>query len=139
MASSPETSATASRGSAAAALVAAGILLSRVIGLVRERVLAIYFGTGLHADVWSAGLRLPNVLQNLLGEGTLSASFIPAYSALLGEGRTKDAGRVAGAMFALLLGVAGAVALIGVLLAPALVSVFTPGDRKSTRLNSSHT
>ena len=56
----------ATRASAAAALVGAGILLSRVIGLVRERVLAIYFGTGLHADVWSAGLRLPNVLQNLL-------------------------------------------------------------------------
>ncbi len=98
-----------------------------MIGLVRERVLAIYFGTGLHADVWSAGLRLPNVLQNLLGEGTLSASFIPAYSALLGQGRTKEAGRMAGAMFALLLAIAGAVALLGVLLAPVLVTVFTPG------------
>jgi putative peptidoglycan lipid II flippase len=123
----PEPAAPATRASAAAALVAAGILLSRVIGLVRERVLAIYFGTGLHADVWSAGLRLPNVLQNLLGEGTLSASFIPAYSALLGQGRTKEAGRMAGAMFALLLAIAGAVALLGVLLAPVLVTVFTPG------------
>jgi len=75
------------RSTAAAAVVAAGILLSRIVGLVRERVLATYFGTGLHADVFSAGLRLPNVLQNLLGEGTLSASFIPAYSALLGQGR----------------------------------------------------
>ena len=117
----------AARGSTAAALVGAGILLSRIVGLVRERVLAIYFGTGLQADVWSAGLRLPNVLQNLLGEGTLSASFIPAYSALLGQGRTKEAGRVAGAMFALLLAIAGAVALLGVLLAPVLVTVFTPG------------
>ena len=123
----PEPAPPAARGSTAAALVGAGILLSRVIGLVRERVLAIYFGTGLHADVWSAGLRLPNVLQNLLGEGTLSASFIPAYSALLGQGRTKEAGRVAGAMFALLLAIAGAVALLGVLLAPVLVTVFTPG------------
>ena len=123
----PEPVVPATRASAAAALVGAGILLSRVIGLVRERVLAIYFGTGLHADVWSAGLRLPNVLQNLLGEGTLSASFIPAYSALLGQGRTKEAGRMAGAMFALLLAIAGAVALLGVLLAPVLVTVFTPG------------
>ena len=122
-----EPAAPAAHASAAAALVAAGILLSRVIGLVRERVLAIYFGTGLHADVWSAGLRLPNVLQNLLGEGTLSASFIPAYSALLGQGRTQEAGRMAGAMFALLLAIAGAVALLGVLLAPLLVTVFTPG------------
>ncbi|MEO8466460.1 MAG: murein biosynthesis integral membrane protein MurJ [Gammaproteobacteria bacterium] len=123
----PESAAPATRASAAAALVGAGILLSRIVGLVRERVLAIYFGTGLQADVWSAGLRLPNVLQNLLGEGTLSASFIPAYSALLGQGRTQEAGRMAGAMFALLLAIAGAVALLGVLLAPVLVTVFTPG------------
>ncbi len=108
-------------------LVAAGILLSRIAGLVRERAIAAYFGTELHADVLGAGLRLPNVLQNLLGEGTLSASFIPVYSELLGQGRTKEAGRVAGAMFGLLLAVAGAIALLGVLLAPLLVSVFLPG------------
>jgi putative peptidoglycan lipid II flippase len=115
------------RAGAAAFLVGLGIFLSRIVGLVRERVLATYFGTGLHADVLSAGLRLPNVLQNLLGEGTLSASFIPAYSALLGKGRTEEAGRVAGAAFALLLAVAGAISLLGVLLAPLVVSVFTPG------------
>jgi putative peptidoglycan lipid II flippase len=108
-------------------LVAAGIFLSRVAGLVRERVIATYFGTGLHADVLGAGLRMPNVLQNLLGEGTLSASFIPVYSELLGQGRTKEAGRVAGAMFGLLLCVAGAIALLGILFAPLLVDVFLPG------------
>jgi putative peptidoglycan lipid II flippase len=112
---------------AASLLIAAGILLSRIVGLVRERVVATYFGTGLHADVFSAGLRMPNVLQNLLGEGTLSASFIPVYSELLGQGRTKEAGRVAGAMFALLLGIAGVISLLGILLAPVLVTVFTPG------------
>jgi len=113
-------------------LVAAGIFLSRIAGLVRERVIATYFGTGLHADVLGAGLRMPNVLQNLLGEGTLSASFIPVYSELLGQGRTKEAGRVAGAMFGLLLAVAGTIALLGILLAPLLVDVFLPGfeDRR---------
>jgi len=108
-------------------MVGVGILSSRIAGLVRERVIATYFGTGLHADVFAAALRMPNVLQNLLGEGTLSASFIPVYSELLGQGRTKEAGRVAGAMFALLLGVAGFISLAGILLAPLLVSVFTPG------------
>jgi putative peptidoglycan lipid II flippase len=67
------------------------------------------------------------VLQNLLGEGVLSASFIPAYSALLGQGRTQEAGRVAGAMFALLLTVAGAISLIGIAIAPLLVMVVMPG------------
>jgi putative peptidoglycan lipid II flippase len=123
----PEAPQPIARSGLAALAVGAGILLSRVIGLVRERVLATYFGTGLHADVFSAGLRLPNMLQNLLGEGTLSASFIPAYSALLGQGRTQEAGRVAGAMFALLLAIAGGIALLGSALAPMLVSLFTPG------------
>jgi putative peptidoglycan lipid II flippase len=117
----------------AALLVGLGIGLSRMVGLVRERVIATYFGTGLHADVFSAGLRLPNVLQNLLGEGTLSASFIPAYSALLGQGRAQEAGRVAGAAFALLLAVAGAISLLGVALAPLLVSIFTPGFEGARR------
>ena len=112
---------------AASLLIAAGIFLSRIVGLVRERVVAMYFGTGIYADVFNAGLRMPNVLQNLLGEGTLSASFIPVYSELLAQGRKAEAGRVAGAMFALLLAVAGGIALLGVVLAPVLVDVLTPG------------
>jgi putative peptidoglycan lipid II flippase len=114
-------------GASSSALVAAGILLSRIAGLVRQRALATYFGTGLQADVFSAALRMPNVLQNLLGEGTLSASFIPVYSELLHQGRVKEAGRVAGAMFALLLAVAAGVSLLGIGLAPVLVTVFAPG------------
>ncbi len=117
----------ARRSLAAAALVAAGIFLSRIVGLIRERFIATFFGAGLHADVFAAGLRMPNVLQNLLGEGTLSASFIPVYSELIGQGRTQEAGRLAGALFALLLGIAGAISLIGIVLAPLLVAVFTPG------------
>jgi putative peptidoglycan lipid II flippase len=116
------------RGSAASARwVAAGILLSRIAGLVREMIFARYFGTSVAADAWRAAFRMPNVLQNLLGEGTLSASFIPQYAKLLEDGREADAGRLAGAVFALLLALAGALTLLGVLLAPVLVSVFTPG------------
>lgn len=114
-------------GRGGALLVGGGILLSRLTGLVRDRVLAAYFGTGLHADVFSAGLRMPNLLQNLLGEGTLSASFIPVYSELLAQGRKEEAGRLAGAVFALLLAIAALFSLIGIALAPVLVSIFTPG------------
>ncbi len=112
---------------AASALIAAGILLSRVAGLVRTRVVAMFFGTSEIADVFAAGMRMPNLLQNLLGEGVLSASFIPVYSELLHQGRKKEAGRVAGAIFALLLAAAGALALFGVLAAPVIVAVFAPG------------
>lgn len=115
------------KAAAYARLVAAGILLSRIAGLIRERIFAQYFGTSLAADAFKAALRGPNVLQNLLGEGTLSASFIPVYSELLAQGRKEEAGRVAGAVFALLLAIAGLLSLIGIALAPVVVSVLTPG------------
>ena len=110
-----------------ARLVAAGILSSRIAGLVRDAVFASYFATSAFADVFRLALRMPNVLQNLLGEGTLSASFIPVYARLLEQGRKEEAGRFAGAIFSLLLAVAGLLTLIGVALAPVLVGVFAAG------------
>ena len=116
---------------AAAFLVSAGILLSRITGLVRERVFASYFGSSLYADVWRAALKIPNLLQNLLGEGTLSASLIPVYSQLLEEGEEGEAGegaaRFAGATLGILAAVAGILVLLGVLLAPLLVKVVYSG------------
>ncbi len=123
----PEAAPEGPSGSAASATVAGGILLSRIAGLVRERVFAQFFGTSLYADVFRAGLRMPNVLQNLLGEGTLSASFIPVYAELLEQGKKEEAGRVAGAIFAILFMLAGILALIGILFSPLLVSIFLPG------------
>lgn len=111
----------------AAPRVAAGILVSRVLGLVRESVFAHYFGNGALADAWRAGLRIPNVIQNLLGEGSLSASFIPVYVRLLEEGREREAGRVAGAVLGLLCLVAGLLAAAGVWSAPFLAAVVAPG------------
>jgi putative peptidoglycan lipid II flippase len=108
-------------------LVAAGIFLSRIAGLIRDIVFAHYLGTSQFASAFRGSLRMPNVLQNLLGEGTLSASFIPVYARLLERGDREGAGRLAGAIFALLVAVAGALALFGVIMAPVLVSVFLPG------------
>ncbi len=116
------------RGEASASsLVAGGILLSRIAGFVRDRATAAYFGTSLYGDVVRAGLRMPNILQNLLGEGTLSASFIPVYSELLHEGRKEEAGRVAGAVFALLLALAGLLSVLGVIFAAPLTDLLLPG------------
>ena len=107
--------------------VAAGILLSRLAGLARERAIAYFFGTSLYADAWRAALRIPNVLQNLLGEGTLSASFIPVYAEMVEQGRHQDARRFAGAAVGILAVVAGLAALLGIALAPLLVTTFFAG------------
>jgi putative peptidoglycan lipid II flippase len=107
--------------------VAIGILLSRISGLVRENIFARFFGASLYADVWRAALRGPNLLQNMLGEGTLSASFIPVYASLLENGKEREAGRVAGAVFALLVMLAAVLALLGIAIAPILVSLAFAG------------
>lgn len=90
-------------------------------------VFARWFGTTGFADAWTAALKVPNVLQNLLGEGSLSASFIPVYAELEHQGRSADARRLAGAVFGLLVAVAGALALLGVLAAPWIVDVVALG------------
>ncbi len=115
------------RGKAAAAMVAAGILLSRLSGLVRERFFAHYLGTSLAADAYRAAFRVPNMLQNLLGEGVLSASFIPVYARLRAEGREREASELAEATFALLALVASIIVALGILCAPLLVSSSRPG------------
>ncbi|HEX8451479.1 MAG TPA: murein biosynthesis integral membrane protein MurJ [Longimicrobium sp.] len=129
----PKSPRAAPSGNRASATIAAGILLSRLAGLVREAVGAGYLGTSAYADAFRAGLRMPNILQNLLGEGTLSASFIPVYAELLHEGKEEEAGRVAGAVFALLFALAGVLALVGVLLAPVLTAVLLPGFQGERR------
>ena len=72
-------------GARAAWLVGAGIFLSRIAGLVRESVFSFYFGNSAIADAWGAAWRTPNLIQILLGEGTLSASLIPVYARFLEE------------------------------------------------------
>ncbi|MFQ5677980.1 MAG: murein biosynthesis integral membrane protein MurJ [Gemmatimonadota bacterium] len=109
--------------------VGAGILLSRLAGYVRDLAIAFFFGTSLAADAYAAALRIPNVLRNLLGEGTLSASFVPVYSALLGEedGSAASAQRLARGVLTIMLGLAGLLAGLGILFAPLLTRVVAPG------------
>jgi putative peptidoglycan lipid II flippase len=106
--------------------VALGIFLSRVAGLVRSRALAHFLGSGDAGDAVAAAFRIPNLLQNLFGEGALSASFIPAYAGLHARD-PKRADQLAGAVGAVLaLGMSVLVAL-GVLGAPWLVDLVAPG------------
>jgi len=121
------------RARGAAALVALGILLSRIAGLVRQRVFAHYFANSAAAGAFTAALRIPNFLQNLFGEGALSASFIPVYAGLLARADDEEAGRVAGAIGALLALSMAALVLVGVLGTPWLVDFIAPGFEGGTR------
>ncbi|MGA9209413.1 MAG: murein biosynthesis integral membrane protein MurJ [Terriglobales bacterium] len=108
-------------------LVASGIFLSRVAGLIRDRVFAHYFGNSDAADAFKAALRIPNFLQNLFGEGVLSASFIPVYAKLLARQDEEEARRTAGAVAALLALSTSLLVLLGVLATPYLIDAIAPG------------
>jgi putative peptidoglycan lipid II flippase len=114
-------------------LVGSGILISRIVGLVRQRVFNSYFGLFDEADVFSSALRVPNLLQNLFGEGVLSASFIPVYARLLAEGDDEEADRVAGAVGALLAICSSVIVLLGVLATPYLMWAIAPGFEGAKR------
>ncbi len=110
-----------------AGLVGAGILLSRLFGLLRQRALSHYLGLSDAADAFNAAFRIPNLLQNLFGEGVLSASFIPVYARLRAQGEEGEAVRVANAVFGLLGLITACLVALGVTLAAPLTDVIAPG------------
>ncbi len=114
-------------------LVGMGILASRTAGLIREIVLAGVLGVSASTDAIRNAVKIPNLLQNLLGEGTLSASFIPVYAALVERGEKRRAARLAGSVAGVLLVVTGTLVLAGVLLAGPLTSIIAPGLPTTTR------
>ena len=117
--------------------VGSGILVSRITGFARDVAIAAFFGTGIAADAYNAALRIPNTLRNLLGEGTLSASFVPVYSAMLEED-PEAADRLARAVLGVVLGIAGLLSAAGVLLAPWLTRALVPDwSGASLRLTTS--
>lgn len=100
---------------------------------MRERVFAHFFGDGAAADAFRAALRIPNVIRNLLGEGTLSASFIPVYAGLIQRGAHDDARRLAGVIASLLVLLTAVAAIGGIVLAPVITAFVAPGFDGPTR------
>lgn len=123
--SSPAPRPSAPRGGAF--FVALGIFLSRISGLVRDRIFAHYLGNSDAAGAFRAALRIPNFLQNLFGEGVLSASFIPVYARLRAEGKHEEAGRVAGVIGALLSLLVSVLVAAGVGMSSVFVDLVAPG------------
>ena len=115
------------RVTAAAGVVSAATLLSRIFGFVRDAVIAWFFGAGGSADAFFVAFRIPNLLRRLFAEGALSIAFIPVFSeTLVRRGRT-EAFALAGAALRLLSVLLALVALVGVLAAPLIIRCIAPG------------
>lgn len=110
--------------------VAAGILLSRIAGILRTVIQGVVLGRGVALDAFVVAMRLPNLLQNLLGEGSLSASFIPVYAKLVEDGKQEEAGRLAGTIVTLLALVTTAIVAVAVAAADPIIRITTDLERK---------
>src|SRR6516225_1681913 len=114
-------------------LIGTGIILSRITGLVRERALAHYLGILPVADAFRAALRIPNFLQNLFGEGVLSASFIPVYARLLASRDKKGSDNVASVVGSVLALPTSVLVVLGIFTTPILIDLIAPGFTGETR------
>ena len=123
----------------ASSTVALGILLSRLIGFVRERVFAHYFGVhSISADAFRSAIRIPNLLSTLFGEGVLSASFVTVYAKLRAQGEDEEAEKLGAAVFGILSLVCAALVLLGVTATPLFIDVIVPGFSGEKRLLAIH-
>lgn len=120
-----------------AASVGAGILLSRVTGLARDVAIAAFLGTRFAADAYWAAIKIPNIIRNLLGEGTLSAAFVPVYSETLGAadpGAPERGRRLARSVLGGVLATAALLSALGVLLAPWITGLLLAAADEPTRV-----
>lgn len=116
------------RSIAGAALVVAFFgVASRLLGVVRDRILAAQFGAGDVLDTYYAAFRLPDTLFELVVAGALGAAFIPIFSGLLAADERNRAWRVAHGVFIAVLGAIGIIAVVLWICAPLFVHAIVPG------------
>jgi putative peptidoglycan lipid II flippase len=96
-----------------ARLISVLTLLSRILGMLRETVVATYFGAGVVSAAFTVAFKIPNLFRKLLGEGAISAAFIPLYAQALKSGNRQDADRFAAASVNLLTIILLALTILG--------------------------
>ena len=102
-------------------------LLSRILGLVRDQVVAFLFGAGTGADAFFVAFRIPNLLRRLSSEGAMSGAFVPVYTQVLTQSGPGEARRVAGASLTVLAAILAGLTVLGIVFAPLLVRLIAPG------------
>src|SRR5438094_348074 len=110
-----------------ASVVSIAVLASRVLGVVREQIFAVFFGAGRELDAFITAFRIPNLLRDLFAEGALSAAFVSTFTQYLERGGEAAAWRLASLVINALLIVVGTITLIGIWIAPDVVLAIAPG------------
>ena len=101
-------------------------IISRLLGYLRDILIAIFLGTGMLADAFFVAFRIPNTFRRLFAEGTFNAAFVPSYSSEITKGK-KQSNKFANDIFNLLfLGLLFLTIIIEIFM-PAFVSIIAPG------------
>ena len=111
----------------AAGVVGAATLVSRILGFIRDAVIAWYFGAGYSSDAFIAAFRVPNLLRRLVAEGSLNSAFIPVFTDLMINQGRDEAFDMARSAFRQLCLIVVLIAAGGMLLAPLIVRLIAPG------------
>ena len=110
-----------------AGIVSIAVMASRLLGLVREKVIAYYFAAGVGSDAFYAAFRIPNLMRDLFGEGALSKAFVTTFTATELEDDEEAAWRLASRVFNASFLLLTLITVIGIFAAPAIVDLIFPG------------
>jgi putative peptidoglycan lipid II flippase len=110
-----------------ASLISALTIVSRVFGYIRDSRIAFLLGAGTAADAYTAAYRIPNLLRRLVGEGAVSAAFIPIFSRYIAENKEQDGWEFANTMLTVVTMFLTALTVTGIILAPLVVRLFASG------------
>src|SRR3990172_2529181 len=111
----------------AAGVIGAATFLSRVLGFVRDMVVARAFGASHVGDAFYVASRIPSLLRELFAEGSMAAAFVPVFTRTLATESRDEARRLARAAFSLIVVVVAAITVLGVVFAPPIVALIAPG------------
>lgn len=111
----------------AAGIVGAATMVSRVFGLFRDMVIAAFFGASWMTDAFWVAFRIPNMLRRLLGEGSLTISFVPVFTEYLEKKSKQEALELAQNAFNILAAILALVSVVGILISPLIVGLIAPG------------
>ena len=118
----------------AAGVVGAATFLSRILGYVRDAVIAWLFGATASADAFFVAFRIPNLLRRMFAEGSLSIAFIPVFTETLHKKGRTEALRLARATLIALTAVLSFIVVLGIFFAPDIVRVVGPGFKDDPAL-----
>ena len=111
----------------AAGVVGLATMLSRISGFLRDMVVAAFFGAGLTTDAFFVAFRIPNMLRRLLGEGSLTVSFVPVFTEYLNKKTKAEAYELANVAFTVLSIILVIVSIAGIIFSPLIVTIMAPG------------